>query len=102
MRDLREVAIAVVVIDERRDGFELIGMAVGAKASLAFSAPDIVKVPLQVAQHHQIQKAVVVQIHPRGAGGPAAAGDTSSLRHVGKRAVAVVVVERITPIRGHV
>src|SRR5438445_13614200 len=66
------------------------------------SAPDVVEVPLDISQHHQIQKTVVVQIHPRRAWGPAAPSDTGLLRYVGEGTVALVVVQLISPVSGHI
>ena len=68
--DLGEVAFAVVVVDEGGDGVEDIGMAVGAVAFAVFAAPDVVEVPLHVAEDDEVEEAVVVEIDPGGGGGP--------------------------------
>jgi hypothetical protein len=62
------VAFAIVVIQQRRDGGKRVGMAVRAITLAMLAAPDIREVPLQVAQDNQIQKAIIVQIDPGGAG----------------------------------
>ena len=62
------MAFAIVVINQWRDGGKCVGMAVGAITLAMFAAPDIGEIPLQVAENHQIQKAIIVQIDPGGAG----------------------------------
>src|SRR5207245_3369683 len=66
--DLCEVAFAIVVINQWRDGGKSVGMAVGAITLAMFTAPDIYEIPLQVAEDNQVEKAIVVQIDPGGAG----------------------------------
>ena len=92
------MAIAVVVVDERRDGREDVGVAVGAIAFAVFSAPDIIEVPLQIAQDDEIEKAIVVEIDPCGGGGPSAAGRAGFLGYIGKGSVAVVVIETVATV----
>src|SRR5438874_8944663 len=77
-------------------------MTVGAVAFLALPAPNIVEVPLQVAQDHEIQQSIVVQIDPSRTGGPAVASDSSFVSNVGERPVTVVVIKLVAGIRGHV
>src|SRR2546425_633609 len=101
LRQFGEMTVAVIVIHERRDGLEDVGVAIGAMALLVFAAPDVVEIPLHVTQNNQIQQAVAVQIHPGGAGGPSAAGDASLLRYVSERAVAVVVVKLVATVGGY-
>src|SRR2546426_262928 len=96
-----KIGQTVIVIHERRDGLEDVGVAIGAMALLVFAAPDVVEIPLHVTQNNQIQQAVAVQIHPGGAGGPSAAGDASLLRYVSERAVAVVVVKLVATVGGY-
>src|ERR1700733_1706782 len=62
------------------------------------AAVDIAKIPIEVAEHHQVQVAVVVQVHPGGAGRPAAAGDARTLGDISERTVAVVVIELVAAI----
>src|SRR5580693_2192814 len=93
LRDFREVAVPVVVVDQRRNGVESIRMTVRAHAFLMLSAPDILEIPLKISQDHQIQPTVIVQVHPGCAGGPAAASDTSLRCHVGEGAVSIVVIK---------
>ena len=47
--DFREMAITLVVVNERGNGSEFVGMTEGTVSLLAFSAPDIGEVPLQIA-----------------------------------------------------
>ena len=96
------MAVVILVVNQRRDRLKHIRVAVGPVSLAMLSAPDVVEVPLDVSQHHQVQKTVVVQIHPRRAGGPAAPSDTGLLRDVGEGAIAIVVVELIAPISGHI
>ena len=60
------------------------------------------EVPLQVAQDHEIQQSIVVQIDPSRTGGPAVASDSSFVSNVGERPVTVVVIKLVAGIRGHV
>jgi hypothetical protein len=43
---------------------------------LMLSAPDIIKVPLHIAQHHQVQETVTVKVDPHSARRPTAPADT--------------------------
>ncbi len=102
LADLREMAIAVIVKHERGDGLKNVGMAVGAKAFLVLAAPDVIEVPLHIAQDHQVEQAVVIKVYPRRAGGPAAASDSGCFGDVGERAVAIIAIELVAAERGHV
>src|SRR5437667_2777148 len=101
LRHFGEMAVAVIVVHERRDGLEDVGVTIGAVALLVFAAPDVVEIPLHVTQNDKIEQAVVVQVHPSGASRPSAAGDASLLRYVSERAVAVVVVELVASVGGY-
>ena len=52
--------VAVVVVDERCNWFEIVGMAVRSVSLAMLAAPDIVEVPLQIAENEQIQESVIV------------------------------------------
>src|SRR5579863_6955176 len=97
-----EVAVPVVVIDERRNGLIGIRMAIGARTFLMLATPDIVEVPLKIAQDHQVQKSVVVEVHPSRAGRPASTGDASLRGHIGEGAVPIVVIKPIAAVRRYV
>src|SRR5260370_40375406 len=47
-RNFGEVTVAIIVVNQWRDGLEVVGMTVRAIAFLMFAAPDVVKVPLQI------------------------------------------------------
>ena len=96
------MSIAVVVVDKGRGGFKDVGMAIGSIALAAFAAPDIVEVPLEISQHDQVEEAVVIEIYPCRGGGPATACCAGLLADIGKRTVAVVMVEPVSAIGGHV
>src|ERR1022692_4018083 len=100
--EIRVIPVPIVVIDQRRNRLKRIGMAIGAKTLLMLSAPDIVEVPLKISQDHEIQQAVIVEVHPRRAGRPAAASDAGLRRHVGEGAVPIVVIEPVAAVRGDV
>src|SRR5579859_1209315 len=102
LRDFGEMTVAVIVIDQRSDRLEIVGMAVGAVAFFVLSAPDVVEVPLDITENDEVKEAIVIQIHPGSAGGPAAARDAGLLGHVGKGAVAIVVIELIAAVGGHI
>ena len=60
MRNFGEVPLAIVVIDERRNGLKNIRMTVGAVAFLVLAAPNVVEIPLKVAEDNEVEQAVVV------------------------------------------
>src|SRR5579871_3954449 len=92
------MAIPIVVIDERRNRLEIVGMAISAIPFAMFTAPDVVEIPLQIAKHDEIQQAIVVQIHPDGARRPAASSDSGFFRKIGKSSVSVVVIKLIAAV----
>jgi hypothetical protein len=67
-------------------------MAIRPVALLVLAAPDVIEVPLQVAQHYQIQKTIVIQVHPGRARRPPSAGDPGLLSDIRESAIPVVVV----------
>src|SRR5580698_2973768 len=82
-------------------------MAVGAVPLTMLSAPDILKVPLHVSQHHQIQTPIIVQINPRRARIPGhtrsvIASGSRTFRNICKRAVSVVVVQMVPSVSGDI
>src|SRR5437870_13565328 len=90
------------MVDERSNGLKDVRMAVGTIALFVFPTPDVIKIPLNVAQDDKIQKTVDIEINPGGAGRPAAPCDARFFRDVGERAVANVEVELVAPERGDV
>src|SRR5271154_3356333 len=95
------MAVAVVMIHEHGDGLKHIRVAVSAIAFAVLATPLIVPIPRNVAIHDQIEQAVVIEVDPRGRGGPTAAANAGLLRHISECAVAVVVVEAIAAIPGY-
>ena len=53
-------------------------------------------------QTNKIESAVVVVVEPHGARAPSRRRDSGLLRHIGERAVAVVVIQNASPILRHV
>src|ERR1700674_4644680 len=96
------MTIAVIVIDQRSDGLEIVGMAIGAVAFFVLAAPDVVEVPLDIAKDNGVEEAIVIKVPPGGPGGPTAARDPSLIGHVGKGAVTIVVIELIAAVSGHI
>src|SRR6266705_5087568 len=101
-RNLSKVTVAFVVIHQRGNGLENIRMAIFSITLLVLTAPDVVEVPLQVSKNDQIQPAVIVQVHPGCAGGPAVSSDPGVLRHVRECAITIVVVELVASVGGHI
>ncbi len=99
-----ESSVVIVVVELDALAFVVAGMAVGTVARAALAAPDIIfRSPLDVVGDDQIEPAVFVVIEPSRAGGPSAfIGDAGFRRDVGKRAVAVVVIENGAAIAGHI
>ena len=76
--------------------------AVEAFAELVVAAKHVVRErELDEAAQEEIQPAVVVVVEPHGARGPSRRGDAGSVGDVGERAVAVVVIQRASPVRCH-
>jgi len=72
------------------------------EAFLVLAAPDVVEIPLDVAENHEVEQAVIIQVHPGSARGPAAAADAGFFRDIGERAVAIVMIELVAAVGGHV
>lgn len=104
MRHLGEMAVAVVVVNEHRNGWKMIGVAVASIALTMLPTPQVFPVPLDIAFHDQVEQSVIVQVDPRSRGIPAAAvvgrgySQPRGLGHIGKGAVASAVVETIPSI----
>ena len=92
------MAVAIIVVNQWRNRLEVVRMAIRAISRFVFAAPDIVKVPLQIAQHNQVQQSVALQINPGGAGGPSSSANARFLGYVGKSAVTVIMVEPVAPV----
>ena len=101
MRNLGEIAVAVVVIHKQGDRLEDIGVANAAVSFAVLTAPDVCPIPGNVAGYNQVEQAVVIQVDPPGRAGPAAAADSGLLGDIGKGAVAVVVVEAVASVGGY-
>src|SRR6266481_1223520 len=84
-----------MVINKRQNWLKLIGMAIRPVALFPFAAPNISKIPLQVAQHDQIEQTVAIQVHPRCTCGPAATAYTGFFRDVLKRAIRLLMIKTI-------
>src|ERR1700749_1850463 len=97
-RNLCKVAISVVVIDERRNGRKHVRMTVSAETIAMLATPNVLKIPLQITKHHQVQQAIGVEIDPGSARRPTASTHASLLRHVGKRAVPIIVVKLVASV----
>src|SRR5271168_4409822 len=67
LRDLGKVAAAVIVVNQRRNGTKGIRMAVSAVSFYMLAAPDIVEIPIHVAQNNQVEKPIVIKVYPGGA-----------------------------------
>ena len=98
LRNLGKTAVAVVVVSQWRNRLEVVRMAIRAISRFMLAAPDIVKVSLQIAQYHQVQKSVAIQINPGGAGGPSAPAGAGFLGYIGKSAVTIIMVEPVAPV----
>src|SRR6266704_2600603 len=96
------MAVAVVVVDERRNGLKDVGVAVGTVAFFVLATPDIVEIPLKVAEDNKIKQAVIVQIDPSSTGGPTRTGNAGFFGNVGESAIAIVVVEFVAAVGSNV
>src|SRR5258708_7666194 len=100
--DFRKGPISFVEIHERRNRFEEVWMAVCPVSFFVFSAPDVVKVPFEIAQHDQIKESIAIQIHPCGTRRPATASHAGLLRHIGEGAITVVVIQLVPAVRSNI
>ena len=62
-------------------------------AGLGGTARQIGEINFQIAGNEKIQSAIAVIVAPRRACAPALARHSELFRHIGKRAVAIVVIE---------
>src|SRR5690349_12240292 len=87
----------------RRRRFEKTRHAVVTTLQSRIGAEWILRLVVEdEARYEQIELAVVIEIEPRRAGGPAGCGDTRFFSHVGKRAVAVVAIKNVRAVVGDV
>ncbi len=77
-------------------------MAVCSVSFFVFSAPDVVKIPFEIPQHHQIKESIAIQIHPGRTRRPSAASDAGFLRHIGESAIAIVVIKLVPTVRSNI
>ena len=103
LRNVGEGAVAVIVIQNVGDAVIVVGMTVGTVAGLLLPAVAVgLETPIQVARNEDVELAVVVVIEEPGTRAPAAGCNTGCLGDIGKRAVSVVMVERVAAVSGHV
>ena len=94
---IRKGSIAVIVI-------ELIGFALVIQRSRIVGRRvegAILGVKLYIAAHKQIDTSILVVVQPGGADRPAVHLDAGLLGHIGKVAIAVVVIENRLSVAGH-
>ena len=79
-------------------------MAIGSVAGSYLSTVNrsYFEVPFDISPHKKIEPTVAVIIDPAGARGPTAAANTGLFRHVGKRAVTVIVIQIISTVSGYI
>ena len=97
-------SVVIVVIELDVLALVVAGMAIGAIARPALATPNVVlRTPVDVVGHDQIEPAIFVVIEPSGARGPSAfVGDSSLRGDVGERSVSVVVIKNGAAIAGDV
>src|ERR1035438_4985586 len=64
------------------------------------SAVNIVEIPNHISRYDQVQSPIIVVIDPSCARGPTRSAHASSLRHIGERSIAVVVIKRAVTVPG--
>src|SRR4030095_8432586 len=77
-------------------------MAIGSIAGPNIATVECtgLEIPFNVAPHKKIEPAVAVVINPCSACRPPSPANTGLLRDIGKRAVAVIVIEKIAAVTG--
>src|SRR5579859_4668752 len=101
---IRERSVVIVVIELDFLSLVIIRVTVRAISGPMLAAPDIILgSPVNIVEHDQVEITVLVVIKPARAGGPATfVGHAGLLRDVGKRSVAVVVIEDGAPVAGDI
>ena len=98
--DIFKRAISAIVIQDIANRCKFAGWAIGGLFGAARLA--LLDAPIEIASNKQIEFAVVIVIEkPRG-DGPTARSNTCLHGDIGKRAVAIVVVQDIFAVVGHV
>src|SRR5258708_27348758 len=90
-----EGSVVVVVVEFCLLPSIRVRIAIGTIAWLPLTAVDIVlRTPIEVVSHNEIQPAVLVVVEPAGAGGPCTfVGHASFVGHIAKGAITVVMIE---------
>src|SRR5207249_5947674 len=95
--------VPVVVVEDVRGPLVVVGMTIGAVSGLLVPALAVVlERPGHVSGDEEVELAVVVEVEEAGARAPAAGPHTGARGDVAKRAVAVVAVQRVAAVIGHV
>src|SRR5262249_31726700 len=84
LRDLGKVPISIVVINQWSNRLEIVGVTIGAHALFVLTAPHFIEIPIEVAQDHQVQQSIAIQIDPGRTGGPSSASPPRLLSHIRK------------------
>src|SRR5579862_217068 len=109
--DVGECAVAVVMeevvglaLKAARAACESIDAAkaaVGVSNNFTFGIGKPVQIEVHVPADEKVEQPVTIVVSPRGACGPVAKRDTRFFGHVGKRPIAIIVIESVLSIVGH-
>ena len=101
VRYFGELAVAIVVIQKNRNGFEDIRMAIGTITWFVLATIDVVEVPHHVTGDDKVEPSVIVVIQPGCACRPTRASNSCAIGHVCKSSISVVVIEIAVAIAGN-
>src|SRR5271169_5244472 len=77
-------------------------MTIGPPVLGVFTAPDVVKVPIEITEHDQVQLAVVIQINPRGAARPTTPFHARLVGDIREGFIPVVVIKLVSTVCGYI
>src|SRR5438270_538897 len=75
-------------------------MAIRPESLLPLAAVEIIEMPIQISRDHLVELSVTIQIHPGSRSGPCPPSDARLVRDVREGAVAIVVIQGVTPVTG--
>src|ERR1700730_2175164 len=104
LRNISEGAVSIVVIENIRQAVVVIWVAVGTNAVRRSFPTEAIRLkrPVDVARHKQVKLPVIVVIEEPRARAPATTFDAGFFGDIGKGSIAVVVIQDVPAVAGHI
>ena len=99
-RHILERAVAAIVVEKASRRGKRVRRAVGVPVTATNLV--VIGVPIHVAGHEEVEPSVVVVIEKACRNGPASACHPGLGGHIRKRSIAVVVIQNVLAVTGHV